>query len=99
MVAEAGATLEECRAECLSAAKPSAGAPNGCVHQYKNLTLQSCAGCATWQPDQKKPAGISPYEDCGLSTVEHCNEGCAYAHGIVYVSFPRPPSVAKAPGS
>lgn len=42
MVAEAGATLDECRAVCLAAGtatKPGAGA--GCTHQYKNLTLQS----------------------------------------------------------
>ena len=39
MVAETGAGLQECMAVCLKA-----GAP-GCTHQYKNLTLQSCAGC------------------------------------------------------
>lgn len=75
MVAEAGATLEVCRSVCLKAGTP------GCTHQYKNLTLQSCEECATWGPNQTKPAGISPSADCGSNTVGHCYEGCAYAHG------------------
>eukprot|EP01045_Picozoa_sp_COSAG04_P004417 COSAG04_NODE_191_length_20909_cov_11.119077_11_plen_188_part_00 len=57
------------------------GGNSGCTHKYKNLTLQSCAGCATWGPDQKKPAGLSPFANCGENSIGHCIEGCEYAHG------------------
>jgi hypothetical protein len=70
-VAAAGATLEQCKAVCLDAGTekvPGQGA--GCTHKYKNLTLQSCAGCAQWNPQtQQKPPGISPYANCGQNTI------------------------------
>ena len=74
-----GATLEQCTAVCQDAGKN--GGNSGCTHKYKNLTLQSCAGCATWGPDQKKPAGLSPFANCGENSIGHCIEGCEYAHG------------------
>ena len=76
-VAAAGASLEECKAVCKTAGGNGDGSA-GCTHKYKNLTLQSCAGCATWQPGQKKPAGLSPYANCGQNSIGHCIEGCEY---------------------
>jgi hypothetical protein len=76
-VAAAGASLEECKAVCKTAGGNGDGNA-GCTHKYKNLTLQSCAGCATWQPGQKKPAGLSPYANCGQNSIGHCIEGCEY---------------------
>ena len=67
-----GATLEQCTAVCQDAGKN--GGNSGCTHKYKNLTLQSCAGCATWGPDQKKPAGLSPFANCGENSIGHCIE-------------------------
>ena len=83
MVAAAGASLTQCKAACLA---PAGGAhPNKnvshCTFKFKNLTLQTCAGCAKWTPDQKKPPGLSPYANCGQNDVGHCYEGCEYAHG------------------
>jgi hypothetical protein len=91
-VAAAGAALDECKATCNTAGGDGKGGA-GCTHKYKNLTLQSCANCATWLPTQRKPAGLSPYANCGQNSIGHCIEGCEYAHGAA----PRPlfPSVSS----
>ena len=36
--------------------------PHNCNFNYKNLTLQTCSNCAPWSPTQRKPPGLSPFD-------------------------------------
>ena len=84
-----GVTEALCAAECTALGKP------GCAATFRNLTLNKCAGVQHWTPGQHPPPGDPNPEDCGVPSVEHCQEGCKYFHGAPPAPFP-PPCV---PGS
>ena len=55
--------------------------PHNCNFNYKNLTLQTCSNCAPWSPTQRKPPGLSPFNQCPDNSVGACKEGCNYHYG------------------